>query len=127
MYQFNGTTYAWGSRGAGGQSATGYIGYGVDTDIAGEGPNAGVDGMMFSDEGSASYNNTGSGGWGRGYVGVIGSGQYSTSTTASSPAHTINARANSGGGGGGDGKGHYATPNQCGNGGSGVVIVRVAV
>ena len=127
MYQFNGTTYAWGSAAAGGQSTTGYIGYGPDTDIAGSGSLAGTDGTMFSDEGSASYNNTGSGGWGRGYVGLIGSGQYSTQTTSYSPAHTMNARANSGGGGGGDGKGHYATANNCGNGGSGVVIVRVAV
>lgn len=127
FYRFDGYTYAFGSAAAGGASTTGYIGYGPDNDIAGSGPLAGTNGTMFSDEGSGSANTTGSGGWGRGYVGLIGSGQYSTSTTASSPAHSLNGRANSGGGGGGTGQGSYGSANYCGDGGSGVVIVRVAV
>ena len=125
IYQFNGTSYAFGSAAAGGHSTTGYSGYGPDTDIAGSGTLAGTDGTMRSNEGTSTVNTTGSGGWGRGYVGNIGNGLYSTSTSGggNAEANTINANVNSGGGGGGSGYGSVTAGG--GDGGSGIVIVRV--
>jgi hypothetical protein len=114
---------AHGSKGAGGvRWRTSGSSYGaLDQDIAGSGSLSSTEGTMYSDEDSASANNTGSGGWGRGNNGIVGNGIVDHNTNYA----PMFGRANGGGGGGGSGKGTYG--DYAGDGGSGIVIVRVAV
>ena len=115
-------SYAWGGIGAGGQRHRNAGAYdAVDEDVAGSGSLSSTDGTMATDEGSASANNTGSGGWGRGLDGIVGNGIVDHNTNYT-PMH---GRSNSGGGGGSSGKNTYG--DYAGDGGSGIVIVRVAV
>ena len=119
-----------GGAGSGGSGGSGTIGQGFDggdtigggggaSEVGGDGPsspgNYGGDGLSNSITGSATYYAGGGGGKPSGPGGLGGGTDGVTN-----PASSGNSPANSGGGSGG------ANDNPSGNGGSGVVILRLA-
>ena len=109
-YEFDGVQTAYGSTASGNSNA----------------PGGSAPPYMRTDDNSASLNTTGSGGWGRSGATGGGLGNGTTDTSSTPAPQDMYGRPNSGGGGGGNRYGSYAA-GYAGHGGSGIVIVKVAV